>query len=207
MVGRVENCRVGGLSGLRRGSGVYAAGRGTLPARGVDRRAGPAACRWPGGVGDMVYGHSGQLRSWLEDRDWAYLLAVPAHATFRASRDVHVVRDVYAALAEGDWQWLSTGPGSKGERGYDWQFLVLAEGADADKGHYLRFRRGTAGGLAGLSCVGLPSLRRAHPGPGSQAAAGTSSRSLRWPSRKWAWTSTRCAALAGTATWSWPCER
>ena len=41
----------------------------------------------------------------------------------------------------GDWQRLSAGPGSKGERWYDWQCLVLAEAADADKGYYLLFRR------------------------------------------------------------------
>ena len=48
--------------------------------------------------------------------------------------------EVFADLAEGDWQRLNAGPGSKGERGYDWQCLVLAEGADADKGYYLLFR-------------------------------------------------------------------
>ena len=51
---------------------------------------------------------------------------------------------MYADLAEEDWQRLSAGPGSKGERGYDWQCLVLAEGADADKGYYLLFRRACA---------------------------------------------------------------
>ena len=51
---------------------------------------------------------------------------------------------VFADLAEGDWQRLSAGPGSKGERWYDWQCLVLAEAADADKGYYLLFRRSCA---------------------------------------------------------------
>jgi len=95
-------------------------------------------------VGDTVYGHSGQLRSWLEEQDQAYLLAVPAHETFLVGRYAYVVGEVFAALAEGDWQRLSAGPGSKGERWYDWQCLVLAEGADADKGYYLLFRRACA---------------------------------------------------------------
>ena len=34
--------------------------------------------------------------------------------------------EVYADLAEGDWQRLSAGPGSKGERWYDWQCLCAA---------------------------------------------------------------------------------
>ena len=95
-------------------------------------------------VGDTVYGHSGKLRSWLEARDQAYLLAVPAHENFLVGRYEIVVGAVFADLAEGDWQRLSAGPGSKGERGYDWQCLVLAEGADADKGYYLLFRRSCA---------------------------------------------------------------
>ncbi len=95
-------------------------------------------------VGDTVYGHSGRLRSWLEEQDQAYLLAVPAHETFLVGRYEVVVGEVHAALAEGDWQRLSAGPDSKGERWYDWQCLVLAEGADADKGYCLLFRRACA---------------------------------------------------------------
>ena len=87
-------------------------------------------------VGDTVHGHSGKLRSWLEAQDQAYLLAV-----LLVGRYEYVVGEVYADLTEGDWQRLSAGPGSKGERWYDWQCLVLAEGANADKGYYLLFRR------------------------------------------------------------------
>ena len=71
-------------------------------------------------------------------------MAVPAHERFLVGRYAYVVGEVYADLAEEDWQRLSAGPGSKGERGYDWQCLVLAEGADADKGYYLLFRRACA---------------------------------------------------------------
>ena len=95
-------------------------------------------------VGDTVHGHSGKLRSWLEEQDQAYLLAVPTHETFLVGRYEYVVGEVHAALAEGDWQRFSAGPGSMGERWYDWQCLVLAEGADADKGYYLLFRRACA---------------------------------------------------------------
>ena len=95
-------------------------------------------------VGDTVHGHSGTLRAWLEARDQAYLLAVLAQERFLVGRYEYGVEEVYADLAEEDWQRLSAGPGSKGERWYDWQCLVLAEGADADKGYHLLFRRACA---------------------------------------------------------------
>ena len=67
-------------------------------------------------VGDTVHGHSVKLRVWLEARDQVYLLAVPARETFQVGRHEVVVGEVYAALAEEDWQRLSAG--SKGERWY-----------------------------------------------------------------------------------------
>ena len=120
-------------------------------------------------VGDTVYGHLGQLRAWLEARDQA-LLAVPAHEYFLVGRHEVVVGEVHAALAEGDWQRLSGGPGSKGERWYDWQCLVLAEGAGRGQGLLpaVPAQLRAAGAVAGLSCVGSPGLRRALPGPGGR---------------------------------------
>ena len=47
---------------------------------------------------------SGKLRAWLEARDQAYLLAVPAHETFLVGRYEYGVGEVHAALAEEDWQ-------------------------------------------------------------------------------------------------------
>ncbi len=153
-------------------------------------------------VGDTVHGHSGQLRSWLEEQDQAYLLAVPAHETFLVGRYEYVVGEVFAALAEGDWQRLRAGPGSKGERWCDWQCLVLAEGADADKGYYLLFRRACAQPEKWQAhLVWGPRPATCPPWSGWPAAAGVSSRPSSWPSRRWAWTSTRCATPgAGTAT-------
>ena len=153
-------------------------------------------------VGDTVHGHSGKLRSWLENRDQAYLLAVPAHETFLVGWHEYVVGEVYAALAEGDWQRLSTGPGSKGERWYGWQCLVLAEGADADKGYHLLFRRACAQPEKWQAhLVWSPKLATCPTWSGWPAAAGALRAPLSWPSRRWAWTSTRCATPgAGTAT-------
>lgn len=69
---------------------------------------------------------------------------MPAHERFLIGRYEYGVGEVYADLADEDWQRLSAGPGSKDERWYDWQCLVLAEAADADKGYYLLFRRSCA---------------------------------------------------------------
>lgn len=49
-----------------------------------------------------------------------------------------------ADLAEGNWQWLSSDPGSKGENWHDSGCLVLAEKADSDNGYYLLLRRSCA---------------------------------------------------------------
>ncbi len=93
---------------------------------------------------------------------------MPAHETFLVGRYEYVVGEVLADLAEGDWQRLSAGPGSKGERWYDWQCLVLAEAADADKGYHLLFRRACAQPEKWQAYLvwGPPGLRRVHPGPG-----------------------------------------
>ena len=135
-------------------------------------------------VGDTVYGHSGKLRSWLEAQDQAYLLAVPAHERFLVGRYAYVVGEVYADLAEEDWQCL-----------------VLAEGANADKGYYLLFRRACAQPQKWQAyLVWGPRPATCPRWSGLPAVAGASSRPLSWPSRKWAWTSTRCATPgAGTA--------
>ena len=103
-------------------------------------------------VGDTVYGHSGKPRSWLEVRDQAYLLAVPEHETFLVGWHEVVVGEAFVDLAEGDWQRLSAGPGSKGERWYDWhgQSGRRGQGVLSAVPAFLC----AAGTVAGLSCVG-----------------------------------------------------
>ena len=153
-------------------------------------------------VGDTVYGHSGKLRSWLEARDQAYLLAVPAHENFLVGRYEVVVGEVFAALAEEDWQRLSAGPAARASGGTTGSAWCWPKGRTRTR--------------ATTCCSGVPARSRSSgrpiwcgaprpatcpPWSGLPAAAGASSRPLRWPSRRWAWTSTRCATPgAGTAT-------
>ena len=92
-------------------------------------------------VGDTVYGHSRELRSWLEDQGLHHVLAVPRNEELWAGTDLWRVDEVHAAYGDREWHRLSAGPGSKGERWYDWQCWILAEPEAADWGHYLLFRR------------------------------------------------------------------
>ena len=89
-------------------------------------------------VGDTVYGHSGKLRSWLEARDQAYLLAVPAHETFLVGWHEYVV-EVYANLAEG-LAAAQRGPGQQGRTLVTGSAWCWPKG----QGYYLLFRRACA---------------------------------------------------------------
>ena len=95
-------------------------------------------------VGDTVYGHSRELRSWLEDAGLHHVLAVPRNEELWAGTDLWRVDEVHAAYGEREWHRLSAGAGSKGERWYDWQCWILAEPEAVDWGHYLLFRRSVA---------------------------------------------------------------
>ena len=98
-------------------------------------------------TGDSVYGHSADLRRALEDRGQAYVLAVPGHEQVWWGWRQPAVSAIHAALAEGDWQRRSAGPGSKGERWYEWQWLrtemaVVGDGdPPAPRVRSLLFRR------------------------------------------------------------------
>ena len=152
-------------------------------------------------VGDTVHGHLGRLRAWLEDqtRPTCCWRCRPTKRSGAAGTRL------WGERCMRPWP---RGTGSKGERWYDWQCLVLAEAADADKGYCLLFQRACGQPEAwraylvwGPPACDLPTLS------GSPTAAGALRAPLRWPSRKWAWTSMRCATPgAGTATWSWPCS-
>jgi SRSO17 transposase len=73
-------------------------------------------------TGDTVYGSDYKLRSWLEERQQAYVLAVPKNQriglTARAAA-------VVAGWSVDAWQTLSAGAGSQGPRLYDWAWQSL----------------------------------------------------------------------------------
>ena len=78
-------------------------------------------------VGDSVYGDARHLRWWLEGQEKAYVLSVSGkeRVELEGGRQGSV-QSVLAGLAEGAWQRLSAGLGSKGPRLYDWQCVRLS---------------------------------------------------------------------------------
>lgn len=102
------------------------------------------AIRWV--VADSVYGHSPQLRAFLEDQDLAYALAVPStEVVCVQTRSGLLLCDVasiaHQALRARDWQRLSSSLGTKGERLFDWARLPVVQAGVADGRHFLVVRR------------------------------------------------------------------
>src|SRR6266566_8392452 len=79
--------------------------------------------RWV--VADTVYGHSPDLRAFLEEHGFSYALAVPSiEVVCVQTRAGLLLADVASiaqqALRTRDWQPLSQSLGTKGERLFDW---------------------------------------------------------------------------------------
>jgi SRSO17 transposase len=100
--------------------------------------------RWV--VADTVYGHSPDLRLWLEEQGYAYALAVPCtEVVCVQTQQGCLLSDVESlaqrALGAQDWQRLSQSQGSKGERLFDWAILPWFQRGTLDGRHWLLFRR------------------------------------------------------------------
>jgi SRSO17 transposase len=101
--------------------------------------------RWV--VADSVYGHSSELRHWLQGQDYSYVLAVPSteaiciqtHTGELLLRDVATI--AHLALRARDWHRLSQSLGTKGERLFDWARLPIAHAGQVDGRHWLLVRR------------------------------------------------------------------
>ncbi len=97
-------------------------------------------------VADTVYGHSTDLRLFLEKQDVPYAMAVPAiDVVCVQTRSGLLLRDVASiaklALRAHDWQRLSQSLGTKGERLFDWARLPVLHAGVADGRHFLVIRR------------------------------------------------------------------
>ncbi len=100
--------------------------------------------RWV--VADTVYGHSPDLRAFLEEQGCAYALAVPSiEVVCVQTKAGYLLADVASiaqrALRDQDWQRLSQSQGTKGPRLFDWARLPLFSHGTADGRHWLVFRR------------------------------------------------------------------
>jgi SRSO17 transposase len=111
-------CREAGIP-----EAVTFATKGEL-AKAMLARAFAAGVRAEWVVGDTVYGYD-DLRSWLEQLQQPYVLAVPAtHPVWMHGR-AQPVGLVAALLPEEAWVPLSAGEGSQGPRLYDWAWLEI----------------------------------------------------------------------------------
>jgi SRSO17 transposase len=100
--------------------------------------------RWV--VADTVYGHSTDLRCWLEEQGDAYALAVPSIEVVCVQTKAGILLSDVASIAQQalrarDWQRLSQSLGTKGERLFDWARLPVVDGGTVDGRHWLVVRR------------------------------------------------------------------
>jgi SRSO17 transposase len=85
---------------------------------------------------DEAYGDNPGLRTWLEDNDINYVMAVSCDHRFATPKGAARADELARTAPRKGWQRLSAGQGSKGHRLYDW--LLLDPGADD---HLLMVRR------------------------------------------------------------------
>ena len=100
--------------------------------------------RWV--AADTVYGHSTDLRLFLEEQDLAYALAVPSTEVVGAwtptgPRLADVATLAAQWLTAEDWHRLSASLGTKGERLFDWARLPLLHHGILDGHFWLVVRR------------------------------------------------------------------
>jgi SRSO17 transposase len=81
-------------------------------------------------TGDEVYGGSGPLRRWLEERRQSYVLTIASNDGVDlpwGRTHYHLPPEEIAqhAVAREQWQRLSAGDGAKGPRLYDWALIRL----------------------------------------------------------------------------------
>jgi SRSO17 transposase len=97
-------------------------------------------------VADTVYGSNLDLRTWLEQYQYAYVLAVacdePVGIQTPTGRRQVEVSEVEALLLEAqDWQRLSMSQGTKGPRLFDWVAVPILHQWEDDGHHWLLIRR------------------------------------------------------------------
>ena len=98
-------------------------------------------------VADTVYGGNLDLRTWCEQQQYSYVLAVPCDEPVGIvtpdgrSRRVLVSEVEALVLTEQDWQRLSMSEGTKGPRLFDWVAVPILQQWQDDGQHWLLLRR------------------------------------------------------------------
>jgi SRSO17 transposase len=98
-------------------------------------------------VADTVYGGNLDLRTWCEQQQYPYVLAVPCDEPVGIvtpdghSRRVLVSEVEALRLPEQDWQRLSMSEGTKGPRLFDWAAVPILHKWQDEGRHWLLLRR------------------------------------------------------------------
>lgn len=93
-------------------------------------------------VADEVYGSDGKFWWWLEqEHQQAYLLTVGVKQSVTIGWQQHRAGDLAQSVSPEDWQRLSCGLGTKGERYYDWARIEVNCCNDGGFKRWLLFRR------------------------------------------------------------------
>jgi SRSO17 transposase len=101
---------------------------------------------------DEAYGDNGKLRTWLEESQVRYVLAVSCDHRIPAGADRVTRADVLAArLPRRAWQRLSAGNGAKGQRYYDWAWVTITTSSPGCRWLLIR-RHPRSGELAFYRC-------------------------------------------------------
>jgi len=74
-------------------------------------------------AGDEVYGGNPKLRSWLEEQEIPYVLAVACSELIATAAGARRADGLAALVPAAGWQRLSCADGSKGPRLYDWALI------------------------------------------------------------------------------------
>jgi len=97
-------------------------------------------------VADTVYGSNLDVRTWLEQHQYSYVLAVACDEpvgiqTPDGRRRVTVAEAEQLLLHDQDWQRLSMSNGTKGPRLFDWAVVSILHRWEDDGCHWLLIRR------------------------------------------------------------------
>lgn len=98
--------------------------------------------RWV--VADEVYGNDGKFWWWLEQHyQQSYLLTVASSHSAWTGYQQYRVKDFAQALLDEQWQRLSCGDGTKGERIYDWTRIEVNCSNEYGMKRWILLRRNT----------------------------------------------------------------
>jgi SRSO17 transposase len=91
-------------------------------------------------LGDEVYS-SYKLRAFLESYQQPYVLAIASNCSITIGFEQYKATELSESTAPSDWQTISAGEGSKGQRYYQWTRRVINWGATSTSSEGLEYLR------------------------------------------------------------------